>query len=61
MHESRSEDYINLDIMNSYFCMSSFLKENLPAACSDAVSTDMFLLLFLSDDESLCDLKSPYG
>ena len=33
--------------------MSSCLKENVPAAFNDAVSADKFLLLFLSDDESL--------
>ena len=54
-----SDDYINLEVMKPCCSMSSCLKENVPAACNYAVSADMFLLLFLSDNESLCDLKSP--
>ena len=50
---SWSDDYINLEVMKPCFCMSSCLKENVPAACNDAVSADKVLPLFLSDDESL--------
>ena len=53
MHGSRSDDYINLEVMKPCFCMNSCLKEDVPVACNDAVSADKFLLLFLSDDESL--------
>ena len=53
MHGSRSEDYINLEVMKPCFCISSCLKENVPIACNDAVSADIFLVLFSSDDVSL--------
>ena len=59
MHGSRSEDYINLEVMKPCFCISSCLKENVPIACNDAVSADIFLVLFSSDDVSLSVTWSP--
>ena len=42
-----------MEVMKPCCRMSSRLKENVPAACNDAVSADRFLLLFLSEDESV--------
>ena len=49
----RSDDFLKLECDETVLCMSSCLKENVPAACNDTVSADKFLLLFLSDDESM--------
>ena len=37
----QSDDFLKLESDETVLCMSSCLKENVPAACSDAVSAVM--------------------
>ena len=62
MHVSRPDDHFNLEVMETYFCMSSCLEGKVSAvmiaksceviSCSIQSQHDMFLFFE-------CDLKSP--